>query len=116
MLSSQKDQHDRIETLRNDQKVRQQTGDQRVGATFLDFAQSAINDEAGGRFARIQPQVIVGADPIPNYPAAAPHQADVVGQEPALGYSVEETDGASTGHVVDARRSFSPVRVYRRIK
>jgi hypothetical protein len=69
--------------------------DQERASTMLDHAQSAINDEHGGRFARIQPQmIVVGADPIPNYPAAgSPWQGpDLVGQEPPLGYSVDDLE------------------------
>jgi hypothetical protein len=31
----------------------------------------------------------VGADPFPNYPAAAAHQRDPCGQEPPLGYAID---------------------------
>jgi hypothetical protein len=66
---------------------------QREVSTFLHHAQAAINDEAGGRFARVQPQILIGADPIPRYPALSSGPwsgSDPVGQEPSLGFSIDD--------------------------
>jgi hypothetical protein len=79
MLSSQEEQIERARTLENDRKVREQ------GGTFL----SHTHSDLGGRYALVSPQTIVGADPIPNYPAAAAHQHDPVPQEPPLGYRID---------------------------
>jgi hypothetical protein len=58
--------------------------------TFHQHAQSAANDEAGGRFATVGQVQVVGAGPVLKYPAAGVHQADPVGTEPPLGYSVDD--------------------------
>jgi hypothetical protein len=61
MLSSQEEQAERRRVLANDQRVKEQSG------TFL----SHTHMDEGGRFAQVTTAQIVGADPIPNYPAAA---------------------------------------------
>ena len=78
MLSSQEEQAERRRVLANDQRVKEQSW------TFL----SHTHMDEGGRFAQVTTAQIVGADPIPNYPAAAPHQRDPVPIEPPLGYCV----------------------------
>jgi hypothetical protein len=82
MLSSQEEQAERRRVLANDQRVKGQSG------TFL----SHTHMDEGGRFAQVANAQIVGADPIPNYPAAAAHQRDPVPIEPPLGYSVNDLD------------------------
>jgi hypothetical protein len=75
MLSSQEEQAERRRVLANDQRVREQSG------TFL----SHTHMDEGGRFAQVSNAQIVGADPIPNYPAAsAAHQIQLP-DEPPLG-------------------------------
>src|SRR6516225_2551727 len=80
MLSSQEEQAERRRVLANDHRVKEQSG------TFL----SHTHMDEGGRFAQVANAQIVGADPIPNYPAAAPHQHDPVPIEPPLGYCVND--------------------------
>ena len=81
MLENQIDQHERRETLRNDLRVKQQE----QAGTFM----SHTHSEMGGRFSGVGAQTIVGAEPIPNYPAAAPHQHDPCGPEKPLGYAID---------------------------
>jgi hypothetical protein len=85
MLSKQEEQAERRRVLANDLSVRQQQQREQA-STYL--AQTHI-DDAGGRFASVNAASIVGANPIPNYPAAAAHQADPCGQEPPLGYAID---------------------------
>jgi hypothetical protein len=80
MLSRQEEQAERRRVLANDQRVKEQTG------TFLSHTHDDIHQ---GRFAAIGPAVVVGADPVPNYPAAASHQRDPCGPEPPLGYRID---------------------------
>jgi len=97
MLENQIDQHERRAVMQNEQRVREEQ--QRVFAqdqslpkeatTMHQFAQ-ADAETPRGRFSAVEAQVVVGANPIPNYPAAAHHQADPVGQEPPLGYAIDE--------------------------
>jgi hypothetical protein len=79
MLSSQLDQEDRKRVLDNDRRVREQTG------TFM----SHTHSEMGGRFTEVGAAHIVGSTALPNYPAAAAHQADPCGLESALGYRID---------------------------
>jgi hypothetical protein len=84
--SAIKENQEREEVLRNDQKVQQ-------ASTFFQHAQSSIDDEAGGRFAKVNPSTVIGSMPLPQYPrAATPFQSDPVGLEPPLGYSVEDLE------------------------
>ena len=96
MLTSQEEQEDRRRTMQNDQRVREQT--QRVFAqdqtlprqatTMHQFAQADAQTPRG-RFSAVETASVVGADPIPNYPAAAAHQRDPVPIEPSLGYRID---------------------------
>lgn len=101
MLSSQLDQLDRKEVLENDKRLREQEESRRVFAqdqslpkqatTFHQFAQ-ADAQMPRGRFSAVDVQTVVGANPIPNYPAAAAHQRDPCGQEPPLGYRIDDLE------------------------
>ena len=87
MLSSQEEQIEREATLENDRLVREaeQRRIQLEGTTMHQHAQSAANDEAGGRFAAINPTTVVGADPQLKYPAASPSWQIQLPDEPPLG-------------------------------
>jgi hypothetical protein len=83
MLSRQEEDRERRETLRNDLKVRRQ---EEQGSAYIDH----YTQDMGGRFASVGAATVVGADPIPNYPAAAAHQHDPCGPEPSLGYRIDD--------------------------
>ena len=103
MLENQIDQHERRETLRNDLRVKQQE----QAGTFM----SHTHSEMGGRFSGVGAQTIVGAEPIPNYPAAAPHQHDPCGPEKPLGYAIDampEPEEPSTVHYLPAEQLGEP--------
>jgi hypothetical protein len=111
MLSRQEDQAERRRVLQNHQRVREQ---EQTG-TFLSHTHDDIHQ---GRFAAIGPAVVVGADPIPNYPAAAAHQSDPCGQEPSLGYRIDELgplepassfEAQATGPTLDDAPSHTPL-------
>jgi|SRR6516164_659069 hypothetical protein len=85
MLSRQEEDRERRETLLNDQRVKEQTG------TFL----SHTHDDMGGRFSAVSPSYVVGSTEFAGYPAAAAHQRDPVGQEPSLGYRIDELEQGS---------------------
>jgi hypothetical protein len=63
---------------------------QQQGTTFHQHAQAQADEMSQGRFAAIGHAQVVGAGPVPKYPAAAAHQSDPVGTEPPLGFSVDE--------------------------
>jgi hypothetical protein len=77
-LSRQEEQQDRLDVLRNDQ---------RLGTTLNQFAQSEAA-EARGRFTAQQQSTVVGASSVPKYPAAFLNH-DPVPDEPALGYAID---------------------------
>jgi hypothetical protein len=77
--SDQEDQAERRRVLREQ------------ASSYLDHARGAADDEAGGRFARVQPQSVIGSTPIPQYPqAGTPFQSDPCGLEPPLGYRIDD--------------------------
>jgi hypothetical protein len=91
MLSKDEEQRDRRETLQNDVWVRTQTSASK-GSTFRDHAEAEAN-QARGRYSAELAQTVVGSEPIPKYPTlpSGPWSGeDLVGQEPSLGYSVDE--------------------------
>src|SRR6516165_7854618 len=61
-------------------------------SSILDHARAAANDLGSGRFAGVNPTTVVGSEPAVKYPAAAAHQADPVGIEPPLGFSVNDLE------------------------
>jgi hypothetical protein len=95
MLSRQEEEQERCETLENDKLVREAEHRriQREGTTMHQHAQSAANDEAGGRFASVNPTTVIGVQPLPTYPqlpANSPwHGSDPVPDEPPLGYRID---------------------------
>jgi hypothetical protein len=96
MLSSQEEQIEREATMRNDASVREQQKQREAAqrdqsSTFHQHAQSQANDEAGGRFAAVNPATVVGAQPLPTYPQLPssspwPGAQPEPGIEPPLGY------------------------------
>jgi len=87
--SDQEDQADKRRTLLNDARARNQSnGDT---GTYL----SHTHDEIGGRFAAIGHAQVVGAGPVPKYPAASTpwHGPDPVGDEPPLGFPIDAMPG-----------------------
>jgi hypothetical protein len=107
MLSSQEDQHERREVQHNDQLVRQQQQEQ-TGSTFHQHAQASANDLAGGRWSGQGAAFVVGSTPQVNYPAAGPHQSDPVGQEPALGYRINDLEPAPAVQATDPTSDDAP--------
>jgi hypothetical protein len=85
MLSKQEDERERRETLENDRKVREREHQRllRQGTTMFQHAQSHANDEAGGRFAAVNPTTVVGAQP-PTYPQL-PSSSPWSGSQPEPG-------------------------------
>jgi hypothetical protein len=94
MLSRQEEEADRIRTLHNDLKVREQQGrvyaqDQSQPRQSGTLHQHAINEASIplGRFSAISNAQVVGQGA--QYSAAGPHQHDPCGPEPPLGYRVD---------------------------
>jgi len=93
MLERQIDQHERRATLENDLKVREQqrrvfAEDQSLpnrATTFHQFAQADAQPPRG-RFSAVEAQVVVGANPVIDYPAGPAWCADPGSQllEPPL--------------------------------
>src|SRR6516164_11656791 len=94
MLIRQEEEQERRETLENDRLVREAEHQRllREGTTFHQHAQSHANDEAGGRFAAVNAATVVGAQPLPVYPAASSAHQTELPPEPSLGYSVGQLD------------------------
>jgi hypothetical protein len=88
VLSRQEEEIERREVLENDRLVREQLKQREQSGTYLSHTHP---DEisGGGRYAVISPTVVTGAQPLPRYPAAGPHQSDPTGVEPPLGVSVD---------------------------
>jgi hypothetical protein len=84
MLESQREQAERRRMMLDEARARDRLREQ--GSTFL----AQTHSEMGGRFSSVGAQTVIGADPVANYPAAAPHQRDPCGIEPPLGYSVNQ--------------------------
>jgi hypothetical protein len=88
-------QSERRQVMANDRKVRE-------AATYHSVAQSAVDDERGGRYATEgSKQTVIGSSPIayPQQPCTSPWHSDPCGTEPPLGYSVEEME--PTGEVFE---------------
>jgi hypothetical protein len=122
MLSSQEEQAEREATMRNDASVREQQKQRdaeqrrilREGTTFYQHAQSAANDEAGGRFAGVNPATVVGSEPAvkyPQLPASSPWSGaqPEPGMEPPLGFDNSALDESSAASILSAEATGAPV-------
>jgi hypothetical protein len=97
MLSRQEEEQERRETVENDLRVlQQQTG------TFHQHAQAQAAELSQGRFAATGAPHVVGSQAQPRYPAAGGHQADPVGIEPPLGFSVNELEPSTASPLVSS--------------
>ena len=59
-------------------------------STYLDHAIANAEAEAQGRFAKVNATKVVGVPQVPRQPEHSFWHHDVVGQEPPLGYSVND--------------------------
>jgi hypothetical protein len=94
--SKMEEDRERLEVLRNDLKLRNQSAKSEA-STFHDHAQADAN-VARGRYSAEMAQTVVGSTPIPKYPTlpSGPWSGeDPVGQEPPLGYSVSRPEQSS---------------------
>jgi hypothetical protein len=60
-------------------------------------------DDAGGRYAKLQPTTVIGSTGAPAYPQqpeGSPWRGDLIGQEPPLGYSVDAIDPVGEPHEI----------------
>jgi hypothetical protein len=96
MLTRQQEEQERRETLENDRLVREAEHRRilREGTTMHRFAQSAANDEAGGRFRAVNSATVVGAQPptYPQLPSSSPWSGTQPepGPEEPLGYEINK--------------------------
>jgi len=91
-------QRDKRRVLENDRKVREI-------ATYHSVAQSALDDERGGRYSGSGSKAtVVGSSPIqyPAQPEGSPWSRDVCPPEPPLGFSVEDQPVVGEPHEVRA--------------
>jgi hypothetical protein len=104
MLSSQIEQEERRRTLDNDRRLREQCG------TFHQFAEAEAQTPMG-RFSQVTTAYVIGSTPTPAaaYPAASAHQHDPCGQEPPLGYRIDEMEPLETPSASLAQGPTDPV-------
>jgi hypothetical protein len=89
---AQRERQERVETLRNDARLRQQP----QGTTLSQFAQAEANLDLG-RFGTLGNPHVTGSTANPNYPAAsAPFQYDPCGPEPSLGVDLNFVEPCGT--------------------
>jgi hypothetical protein len=102
MTSKDDEMAERLDTMRNDADVcRQQQ--QAQGTTMHEFAQSEANQDLGRYGAAMGKPTVTGSTPIVRYPqASAPWQGpDPVGDEPSLGYSIDQLEPSAVPPVED---------------
>jgi hypothetical protein len=95
MLSRQEEEQERIETLRNDQFVRQQQR-QAEASTMHQHAVAQADETNQGRFAATGVPTVTGSTPIPKYPAASPSWQIQLPDEPPLGFDNPALEEPST--------------------
>jgi hypothetical protein len=92
--------------------------ERRVLATYYGVAQTSIDDDRGGRFAVRSPTTVVGTSPInyPRLPENAPaNQAAIVGDEPPLGFSVNDIEPVGEIHERNERNEQRAASKWRRL-
>jgi hypothetical protein len=87
---------ERKDVLQNDRDLLPKT-------TFASFAEAFADEDRGGRFKPETATHVIGstAGP-PRYPASSPSHQDQTGQEPSLGYSIDEMQPLGTEAEVQA--------------
>ena len=98
MLSSQEEQREREEVMRQVADLRRRQQEQSRNGDTGTYLSHYHDDLSGGRFAALGNPTIVGKDGVTQYPAAAPHQRDPVGREPSLGYPIDQPSAVISLH------------------
>jgi hypothetical protein len=83
-------QAERRETLRNDRRA----------STYLSHTHP--EDELQGRYKAVHTHIVVGNNPIPQYPASSPWTRETSGDEPPLGYCVNDIEPCGEPHEISA--------------
>ena len=93
-------QSEKRNIMRQDADVRRRQQEQSRNGDTGTYLSHTHDDTSGGRYAAIGSAMVVGAkaDVASVYPAAAPHQRDPVGQEPSLGYPIDEPSAVISLH------------------
>ncbi|SRR6266540_466107 len=92
--------------------------DRKVLATYHGVAQTSVDDDRGGRFAVGSPTTVVGTSPInyPRQPESSPaNQAALVGDEPPLGFSVNDMEPVGEIHERNERDEQRAASKWRRL-
>jgi hypothetical protein len=87
--------------------------DRRVLATYHGVAQTSVDDDRGGRYAKVITTTVIGASPInyPRQPGSSPaNQAALAGDEPPLGFSVNDIEPVGEIHERNEQRAASKWR------
>jgi len=100
---------EKLAELFNEQKVRNAQRRSENATTFSSFAQAEA-DEPRGRFSQIENSNVVGATPLPEYPAGPSWSADATGVEPPLGYRIDEQ--AACGEPWEIQKSLASASLY----
>jgi hypothetical protein len=85
---------EKAEVLANDRRVREQTG------TFMSHTHDDL--DLGGRFAKQTPQTVIGASPVPQYPAGPAWSHDPTGIEPPFPLDVNQMQPCGEAHEIAA--------------
>ena len=75
--------------------------DRRILATYHGVAQTSVDDDRGGRYAKVTTTTVIGAPPInyPRQPENSPaNQAAMVGDEPPLGIDINAMEPVGELH------------------
>jgi len=86
--------------------------DRKVHATYHSVAQSAVDEDRGGRFAYSgSSTTVVGSSPVsyPQQPTGSPWAKDECPPEPPLGFSVDAMEPVGEPHQRTASATSSPV-------
>jgi hypothetical protein len=92
--------------------------DRRVLATYHGVAQTSVDDDRGGRYAKVTTTTVIGASPInyPRQPENSPaNQAALVGDEPPLGFSVNDMEPVGEIHERNERNEQRAASKWRRL-
>jgi hypothetical protein len=72
-------------------------------STYAGFAQAFADEDRGGRFKAVNQTIHTAATPVyPVQPPNSPFRRDPAGQEPPLGFSVDQMDPVGTAAEIEA--------------
>jgi len=99
--------HNPADDIPQAERRRIMADDRRAKATYHNFAQADADTELGGRYAKVQPTSVTGANPgsvYPKQPEGSPWRTDECPPEPPLGCNIDAVEPVGEVFEIEASK------------